>query len=429
MAHSVVQGRDAMRETPVFVARQPGSADNLGPFLNVITWILLITSALAVLTRLVTKRALRRRIDVDDGFAVAALVTSIGSGVSVSVQTANGLGRSIALLTQNQFVAYEKVANWTTQSEYANKLLYIATLAFAKLSIISLLMILTASELHRRMGIALTTFIAAWGVVSEFVAAFQCGKNRPWHSFGPDSNCHDTPAFWLGMSIINMLTDLALILFPIHIIVTLQMSTGKKFAILTFFGARILDIIATGIQIAYVSSFSSLDPTLDLWKWTLTTQVVECITILTSCVPYLRPLLESIPSGLYGADHIRRRTICSSSPSRSKSNASYKLSSIMSTTEEKRNRKSQCENGMKRFRPMFSAQSTTHSNSASGLPGGPRRPDGEIDVEISASGPREEKRWDTDSTGSQAKIVKTTVVVVMKHRFQLTFQRRLKLGQ
>lgn len=56
------------------IPRQPGSRDDLGPFLNVVTWILLITSALAVLTRLVTKRALSRRIDVDDAFVIAALV-------------------------------------------------------------------------------------------------------------------------------------------------------------------------------------------------------------------------------------------------------------------------------------------------------------------------------------------------------------------
>lgn len=47
-------------------------------------------------------------------------------------------------------------------------------------------------------------------------------------------------AFWQGMGVINMLTDLALILFPVHVIVTLQMSTAKKFTILTFFGARSL---------------------------------------------------------------------------------------------------------------------------------------------------------------------------------------------
>jgi hypothetical protein len=36
--------------------------------------------------------------------------TSIGSGVSISVQTANGLGRDRALLTESQVVAYQKVS-------------------------------------------------------------------------------------------------------------------------------------------------------------------------------------------------------------------------------------------------------------------------------------------------------------------------------
>lgn len=75
------------------------------------------------------------------------------------------------------------------QSEYANRLLYLATLTFAKLSIISLLMILTASDLHRRLGITITTFIVVWGVVGEFVAAFQCGAKEPWRFMGETSTC------------------------------------------------------------------------------------------------------------------------------------------------------------------------------------------------------------------------------------------------
>ena len=59
------------------IPRQPGSSENVGPFVDVVTWILLITSALAVLTRLITKRALSRRIDVDDAFVIAALVSLV----------------------------------------------------------------------------------------------------------------------------------------------------------------------------------------------------------------------------------------------------------------------------------------------------------------------------------------------------------------
>ena len=116
------------------------------------------------------------------------------------MQTGNGLGHEdISLLTEGQIVAYQKVSIaltfminkclTTAQGDYANKLLYIATLAFAKLSIISLLMILTASNLHRKLGWTLIGLIALWGILSEFVSAFQCGANEPWRFLGMKDQC------------------------------------------------------------------------------------------------------------------------------------------------------------------------------------------------------------------------------------------------
>lgn len=169
----------------------------------------------------------------------------------------------------------------------------------------------------------------------------------------------------------------------------------------------------------YLSGFDSPNPTRDLWKWTLITQITECITILTSCVPYLRPLLESVPSGLYGTDELRRRgTSSEHGYSRSKS-GSYQLSSTTSKGIGTRHiRKGHAEGGgMKRFLPMLSQEKTTHANSASGIPGGPRRLDGAMDVEITAVHHKngdekrwDDKRWETASTGSHSKILKTTVV-------------------
>lgn len=72
--------------------------------------------------------------------------------------------------------------------------------------------------------------------------------------------------------------------------------------------------------------------------------------------------------------------------------------------------------GLKRFLPMLSQEKTTNANSASGVPGGPRRPDGEMDVEITAVHHKhdetrwDDKRWEAISIGSRSKILKTTVV-------------------
>jgi hypothetical protein len=176
--------------------------------------------------------------------------------------------------------------------------------------------------------------------------------------------------------------------------------------------------VASAIQIAYIPAFDSPNPTRALWAWTLTAQIISCITILTSCVPYLRPLLESLPSGLYASDELRRRGTPSElgySRDRSK-NGSYQLSSgtsfsksHSSSSAEKKRQRSQGESGIRRFLPTLSENTTSHANSASGLPGGPMRPDGQIDVEIS-TGDVADGRWETDSTGSQVRIVRTTVV-------------------
>ena len=149
----------------------------------------------------------------------------------------------------------------------------------------------------------------------------------------------------------------------------------------------------------------------------LTTQITQCITILTSCVPYLRPLLESMPTGMYGADELRRRgTPSSLGYGRSKTEpASFKLSNTSSQSQRSRNQDGSARG--KRLVPALALaqHATASSNSASGVPNGPRRPDGEtLDVRISApkaglaSG---EGKWETDSQGSQAKMIKKTTVV------------------
>ena len=50
-------------------------------------------------------------------------------------------------------------------------------------------MILTASNLHRKLGWGLTALIALWGIVTELIAAFQCGTKTPWQFLGEDAYC------------------------------------------------------------------------------------------------------------------------------------------------------------------------------------------------------------------------------------------------
>lgn len=45
----------------------------------------------------------------------------------------------------------------------------------------------------------------------------------------------------------------------------------------------------------------------DLWPWFMCAQVLQTVTVISACVPYLRQFLEAFPSGMLQSDEIRRR--------------------------------------------------------------------------------------------------------------------------
>lgn len=49
------------------------------------------------------------------------------------------------------------------------------------------------------------------------------------------------------------------------------------------------------------------DPTFDLWPLWVCTQLVQALAIITTCIPYLKPFMDSLESGGYRADDQRRR--------------------------------------------------------------------------------------------------------------------------
>ena len=59
-------------------------------------------------------------------------------------------------------------------------MLFIATLCFAKLSIVALIHRLTPSRTHRRLNFVIAVLVATATITSEFVAAFQCAVPTTW---------------------------------------------------------------------------------------------------------------------------------------------------------------------------------------------------------------------------------------------------------
>jgi len=83
-------------------------------------------------------------------------------------------------------------------------------------------------------------------------------------------------------------------------------TVGSKVSTYSQIPPRWLDyrvIIMTVIQIFLLNKAStSHSPTIDLWPFVIGTQIVQCISFVTACIPYLKPFLKSLESGLFRVD-------------------------------------------------------------------------------------------------------------------------------
>lgn len=125
------------------------------------------------------------------------------------------------------------------------------------------------------------------------------------------------------------------------------------------------------------------DPTLTNWAIVLSAQVVQNLSIITACIPYLKPLLESLESGMIGNNDIRRLgdTPGDTMGSGSRGYDSTKMSNISS-------------------KPKPSESTSTSGGSAT-------RPTTANGV-MTSGGQDEAEDWDCESQRSSSRIIKTT---------------------
>ncbi|MCJ1356153.1 MAG: hypothetical protein MMC33_006147 [Icmadophila ericetorum] len=274
------------------------SAGDYSSVVSIISWFVISSTVLAVIARLATRWVISRKILLDDFFIIAATLFSVAHIIAVSEEAANGIGQHEDDLSAIQLSNMQ-------QSSFAADIMYMITLFCAKNSVVILLTTLTPVKIHKTLSYAAGAFITVWTITSIFAVAFQCHPPKTWVFIG--NQCFDRAAFWTYFEVVNILTDWMLILLPLGIIWRIQARRAPKFVIFGCFATRIIVIAATVTRVIYFNdAFHSADYTFAAWPAVLCSVVVQGFSIITACIPYLKPFLESLESGLIRSDDLRR---------------------------------------------------------------------------------------------------------------------------
>jgi hypothetical protein len=172
-----------------------------------------------------------------------------------------------------------------------------ASLCLAKISILLLLDRLSVSQLHKRITYATTGVVGIWAVIGIIALAAQCGSSNPWATSSP--KCINLRAFWIGMAPIDVITELVVITLPVFMLIPVQVAVSKKAVIFAAFIFRLFSIAATVVRLFYIHPATMRDShaTFDAVNYNIVTQCVLSVSIMTACVPCLRPFLDSFESG------------------------------------------------------------------------------------------------------------------------------------
>ncbi|KAI1173214.1 hypothetical protein F4777DRAFT_462878 [Nemania sp. FL0916] len=265
--------------------------DDVNPILQIVAWLLLATTTLLLVFRIVARFFLKSKQSFgwDDRFICCSFVFGVGVWVTWFVPENGVFGKSMSDSSPEELVVGGKV-------DYARDLFYIGALAFSKLSVCANILSLSPNRSHKFTVLGLGCFIITWLVSSWLATAFQCGTRGPWQSNG-SGVCINKPVFFTFLNAVSIASDVFLVALPAWIIYPLHMPLKTRAVILSFYSLRALVIGVTIVEIIYLPRRFQDDYTLRAFPYSLAQQTVTFSTITSACILYFWPLLRSLESG------------------------------------------------------------------------------------------------------------------------------------
>ncbi|KAF2678793.1 hypothetical protein K458DRAFT_435626 [Lentithecium fluviatile CBS 122367] len=279
--------------------------ENPGSGVNIAIWMCFITASLTVISKVLTKLPEARAIvkyenyHLDDAMCLCAILLATIQTVLVSQQVNAGLGQQYGDAKLRGLRKYDALG-------FASQLFYVLTVAVAKGTGVLFAMRLRPSRTYRLGLQTLMYTISAWTLVFFLGTAFQCQALNTWKYI--DGKCQDQFAFWTAMESVNMLTDVVLTAALISIVGVLSVPLSKKLILVFAFATRILIIPAVAVRLHYLRVMYQTqhgphwNPTFAEANVAIATSVAMSAAIIASCIPFLKPLVDSMQVGWSNSD-------------------------------------------------------------------------------------------------------------------------------
>ncbi|KAJ5909331.1 hypothetical protein N7504_003974 [Penicillium tannophilum] len=238
--------------------------------------------------RAFAKHKLHLPLGVDDASCYAALILFMGHCISIIFYTYSGGTISHGVYT-------------TRDREIKYKIFYIATMfyvpmvLFVKTSLIYIMIRLWSP--YRGKVIALYSFLAfivSYYTVILFIKIFICNPIRLfWDVNRHDGTCLNRSAIIVTDSSISVITDLAILIFPIVLASTLHVPLSRKLYVIAILGAGSIAVAFSIYRLVLAVSERNSSDEIDVFMKVLLSDNAEGgLGLVCACIPSINKLLR-----------------------------------------------------------------------------------------------------------------------------------------
>ncbi|PGG96883.1 hypothetical protein GX51_07620 [Blastomyces parvus] len=273
-------------------APTPGN-ENRGWKLFIVTVVMIIVSGLFVIARL-SARYVRGGIRMDDWLIVAALAGTVGFTIAHVIAVQHGFGKH-----EHELTPQERIN--ALIGVFIAQVLYKVILCLTKTSIVLLyLRIFYAQQFFRWACYALIIFNIVSGIAYIPPTIWQCSPVYAFWDRSVSHRCINNLGSWLSYALINILTDLAILILPIRQVMHLQLRKNDKIAVVFVFALGGFVCITSIIRTTVIGAGSEVhDITwspipVSIWS------TIELNTgIICACLPMIRQPLSILFPNLF----------------------------------------------------------------------------------------------------------------------------------
>ncbi|KAK1148775.1 hypothetical protein N8T08_008660 [Aspergillus melleus] len=271
-----------------------------------------ILAVIAVCLRLLAHHLAQKKWGPSDYFIIAACLFAVGLQ-SISITGVYQAGIGYDHVTSIAAVYGLGPITKLLQLIIPLQFLWVLSLSCTKISI--LLLYLRIFPVTWLVGVAWTTIgvIVAWAIATILAGCLIC---RPfafnWDQTIPGGSCGNQVTSFTATGVINLVTDVVVLVIPMPLLYRLQMATYKKVTLITVFGLGLVTCIISALRISVLSTMDFNDITFTLPRANIFSGVEPCLAVILASIPLMRPLLGR---STYMPEVTARRPTKSSTPS------------------------------------------------------------------------------------------------------------------